>query len=263
MQILRLRFLDAPSSTRISRPFERIAVESVLYQIFIAEAGTWYHCPSNYSFDVNFWLQAERLLSRSVLFPDKPTSINSPIIGIPLSILRIVLMVKDLFLTPSLKDEQTFQLLGEELQRWNSLLLENGEASKEFFDDTLPHHHIYKDAAILFFLIASLLLESIPRTDVAHNTNQPPQLITSWQKEKIVQILQEHCDDHAWSMFFLLCWPVYTVGFFMETEGERDLVREDLRRRWTATGSSQVARFLSELETAWSVPRGRMLMVDV
>lgn len=254
IQILRLRFFDAPSIAKIIRPFERIAVESVLYQVFIVEAGTWNRDPSNFSFDVNFWLEAECLLSRSVLFPDRANSFNSPILGIPLSLLRVVLTVKDMLLTPSLKDEENSRLLSEELQHWRSVLMENQNASREYFDDALPNFSIYKDTALMYFLIASLLLDSISTADVTARTNPQLQSTPSWQKEKMVQILQEHRNDHGWSMFFLLCWPVYTVGFFMETEDERDLVRADLGRRWTATGSSQVVRFLNELEIAWSIP---------
>src|ERR1700712_2090611 len=99
IRILRLRLMDRPFS--IDRPFDRLAVESVLYQIFLVTMGSWSHpAQLDYQFDAGFWLRAENVLAQSMLFPGPSILTNSPVLGVPLAIFKLVLSIKQLRQSP-------------------------------------------------------------------------------------------------------------------------------------------------------------------
>lgn len=236
----------------ICRPFDRIALESVLYQVFITTMGSWYRPPSNFRFDAEFWLQAESLLSQSILFPDRSVSFNSPVLGTPLPLLKLVLLVKQLAQSPFGQDEETLGQLNEELDQWKPLIWSNETPAAKWFDEQMPHYQSYKDVTLLYVLIASVLLDQLSQGIEDEEISLQLKPSDSWEVFEIKQILQRHTNDEDWSKCFIGCWPVYTVGFFMSTADDQDLVRSDLYRRGVSTGSSQISRFAKELEGAWS-----------
>ncbi|KIW17822.1 hypothetical protein PV08_05017 [Exophiala spinifera] len=251
IRILTLRLLESPKG--ISRPFDRLAVESVLYQIFLATTGSWSN-PTEIEdrFDTKFWTQAEQLLSRSTLFPDRSISYNSPVLGIPFALFKLALSIKTLYQNPVGPDTQTLEEYKAELEYWECALLCDRDVDAIGGDEE-PNcaPQIYKDAAFLYILNASMLLEQLMQ---GHHAPGPPRAhdVESWQVGKAREILKLHRNDGHWARCYIGNWPIYTLGFFMSTPEDIDLVRNELRRRWNCMQFGQIGRFATDLENTWA-----------
>ncbi|KAJ9640173.1 hypothetical protein H2204_003398 [Knufia peltigerae] len=251
IRILTLRLLGSPKG--ISRPFDRLAVESVLYQIFLVTTGSWSNpVELDTRFDAKFWTQAEKLLSRSTLFPNRSMSFNSPVLGIPFSLFKLALSIRRLYQDPVGPDVQTLDEHKAELEYWECALLCDQDLDEIGVDEE-PNcaPQIYKDAAFLYILNASMLLEQLVQ---GHDSSGPPSAhdVSSWQLGKARAILQIHRRDDEWARCFIGNWPTYTLGFFMSSPEDIDLVRSDLRRRWNFMQFGQIGRFTTDLETTWT-----------
>lgn len=251
IRILSMRLMSHDQS--ISKPFDRLAVESVLYQIFLVTMGSWSDpIEIDYHFDAEFWLQAERLLALSTLFPERSMSYNSPVLGVPLALFKLALSIKQLYQSPLRSDPETLEQFRSELENWEGAVLSDQDLDLLSADEEPNRaHQYYKDAAYLYILTASLLLEQL--SDLEEKTG-PPEAAPSdcWQVRKACQILAANREDDEWARCFIGNWPVYTVGFFMHEAVDMRLVWEDLLRRWNLTKFGQVARFRGDLEVTWA-----------
>ncbi|KAF4123071.1 hypothetical protein GMORB2_6619 [Geosmithia morbida] len=94
MRILSARFLDTGAT--LERTVDKLAVESVLYQVFIVATGIWSEraprLDQNSNGYVDFWIRAERLLQASSFFPDE-SILDSPVLGVPVQLLRLVMSI--------------------------------------------------------------------------------------------------------------------------------------------------------------------------
>jgi hypothetical protein len=249
-RILTLRLFSAQPN--ITRPFDRLAVESVLYQIFLITTGLWSEdIPLDYDFDAQFWLKAERLLNQNVMFPDGSNSLNSPVLGVPVSLFRLAITLKqDL----QRIDRGTSDLtsLKSEVENWEALVLCNMEID-HLSPKELPtrSHTFYRDASYLYILCISLMLEQLQSTAIP--TSGPPAMAphSNWQITKAIAILHSHKNDDEWKLCFMGTWPLYTLGFFMATKEHVQMVREEINDRWRLTRFSQLARFGRDLEIEW------------
>ncbi|KAJ4299572.1 hypothetical protein N0V90_004818 [Kalmusia sp. IMI 367209] len=265
-QVLALRlFKQTPT---IGSPFDRLAVESVLYQIFLVTTGLWSDEEVNhrldYDFDLDFWLRAERLLDQSRVFPGQSDSLNSPVLGVPAPLFRLALTLKQMYQGAVSYDQANVGALRNEIEVWEGFVLCDKET--DLLSDTEERNHkhaYYRSASYLFILIISLLFEQLPRqtsssdevTELSPKTRaQPPSMVDpdSWQIRKAVQILKSYQTDHEWASCFIGNWPVYTIGFFMRRPEHVQLTRSELQRRWTLTKFNQVARFCNDLEKTWA-----------
>jgi len=257
IRILSLRLMSHDES--ISKPFDRLAVESVLYQIFLVTMGSWSDpIELDYHFDAQFWMQAERLLTLSTLFPDRSMSYNSPVLGIPLGLFKLALSMKQLYQSPLRSDPETLEQFRSELENWEGAVLSDQDLDPLSADEMRNSaHQYYRDAAYLYILTASLLIEQL--SDLEEKTG-PPEAAPSdcWQVRRVCQILSAHRDDDEWAKCFISNWPVYTLGFFMQEPEDMRLVREDLLKRWNLTKFGQVARFRRDVENTWA-RRGLMM----
>jgi hypothetical protein len=275
INLLRLRLFTNRVSHSIRTTFDRIAIESALYQIFLTAAGPWVDPPaSSVPIDFEFWHNAESLLSdpNSSLFPTHSASVNSPILGQPLALFRLVLTAKHLYQTRHLHHHHyqphhsdssptLTTTLQDELADWEALVLRNADPDPAAAASNLSHYVLYKHATYLYILIASLLLDqaiNIPPIPPAFSpTSEPTQhhpcaSASTWQVIRIIQILRQHQGDMEWAKCFISNWPLYTCGFFMVRKEEQDVVRQELVLREKVTGFSQTRRFLEELEVVWA-----------
>lgn len=258
IKLVKIRLLNSPNLT-LRTPFERIAVESVLYQVFLITMGSW-TTPRLYDFDFdpNFWSRAERLLAQSKLFPEQPDYLNSPVLGIPVRLFRLVLSVTQLYRSESPADGDTIEQIRLEVGEWEAVILQEQNIDLDT-DDSEPRFEMYKSTAYLYILIASALLDQAIDTMAQQNVTAVPKSIHSWQADRMVQILERHKHDLEWPKCFMAVWPTYTVGFFVASLSGVDLIRHELDRRMTATGSTQIQRYRDDLEWAW---RARGIAID-
>jgi hypothetical protein len=249
-EIIRKRFLE--SGLPLQCAFDRIAVESCLCQIFLMGMGSWAH-PEEvyYRFDVDFWLQAERLLDSSDMFPFDSVAVNSPIIAVPLSLHRLLLTIRQMYWRPREQSPETIAAVQAEVEEWEIVVLREGGTEDVVLYGDVAHFQLYRDAFHLYILIASLLMEQFVDALDQRPYVLQPQGTASWQVRKVTQILESHVSDDLWSNCYITNWSCYTVGFFMQDSADIELVRSDLLRRRRATGTSQLQRFSEELESVW------------
>lgn len=259
--LLRVRFLTGDNTIR--QPFDRIAFESVMYQIFLTATDSWIHAAQqDFYFDGDFWYQAELLLARSTLFPEDSPSMNSPILGLPVSLFRIVLSAKNIYQSGQEHDGNALIILKRELKDWETLVLSNKDPDYVASQTHLSHYRLYKDATYLYILVASLLIDQAKHWLPTKEAVLEPRASNSWQALMMVRILRNHQGDEEWAKCFISNWPLYTVGFFMQDDSEQAVVRQDLLLRVQVTGFSQAKRFLAELEETWARRKAENVLDD-
>ncbi|CAI4215975.1 unnamed protein product [Parascedosporium putredinis] len=220
-RILTMRLLDG--ELKIERLFDRLAIESLLYQIFLTTTGLWLDpIGLDYEFNAEFWYRAEDLLERSNFFPDQPRSVNSPVLGVPVSLFRLTLSLKQQLQNPFQRDQDTIDQLRGEVEMWEAALLCNREPTADLFPgDEVKNRQqgYYNDVLYLFAVIASVMFEQLCLEVDAGTTvadGLPMAMPTDcWQVAKAVEILESRRDDSGWAGCYMGNWPTYTLGFFM------------------------------------------------
>lgn len=265
MNILTLRLLNAP--LKINRPFDRLAVESVLYQVFLVSTGLWSDQKPLINFDLAFWLKAEKLLEQSIMFAGQSNSLNSPVLGVPVALFRLAIQAKEMYQNPQAYTEQALDELRSEAESWEVAVLCNQQIDQLGVNEPPNQYQCYyESASYLYALIVSLLLEQIPEFPIMHQpklyqqtplgqARSPPKTAASdsWQVQKGVQIIKKHQHDDNWAACYIGNWPTYTFGFFLSDPEHMDIVRHDLKQRWESTRFMQIPRFHDNLESVWAV----------
>lgn len=250
-RILAMRLFNR--SLSIKRLFDRLAVESVLYQIFLVTTGLWSDATGlDYDFDLGFWIQAEKLLDQSQFFPGRSTSLNSPVLGVPVSLFRLAVSLRQQYQHLLPRDPVVFEEIRVEVEAWEAALLCNHliNFSAEEKRPNMQEKY-YRDACYLYAIIASVLFEQLSM----YKSNIGPDPLEwgdSWQVRKALLILQEHQNDVGWYRCFIGNWPVYTLGFLLSSAEDKELIRVDLQRRWNVQKFAQVNRFKCDLEKTWA-----------
>ncbi|KAM0426558.1 hypothetical protein ACHAPT_008250 [Fusarium lateritium] len=251
-RILTLRLLNRPVG--IGRLFDRLAVESVMYHIFSITTGLWSDTKRiSYDFDPEFWDRAERLLDRSLFFPGAPRGLNSPVLGVPVSLFRIALSLRRYCSTSHPLQQAEFKRLQGEVASWETLLLDDKEFRPGSFyesESLTSREQYFRDVSYLFAIAASLLLKQAEQL----GTTSPPLMVSSncWQIRLARHILEQYLNDDGWAKCFIGNWPIYTLGLFMESEADRDIIRAEFVRRWELTRFVQALRFSRDLEEVWT-----------
>lgn len=260
-QVLRLRLLN--SWAALDKFTDRVAVESVLYHVFIMTTGMWHEGRTDYTFDREFWALSEALLGRSTFFPGR-AMLNSPVLGIPVSLLRMSMSLRELFDSREPPDAEVLESYRDEVETWEGRVL-----SRDLFEldlridwDPSPHDQYCLDIARLFAIVNSIMFENLSlgmrRADLPLHGAKG-----TWKTDKAQRILRQYPEDDGWSVCYLGSWPVYTLGFFMGSPEGVDLVLHDLRRRWDKTKVSLCARYLYDLEEALCLPSKSNSLGDV
>lgn len=242
-RVVTSRFLSPVG--RIASFFDILAIESVLYHSFHATAGLWSD-PGQppYRFDLGLWTDAERLLRQSEVLCWSSGSHTSPVLGVPVPLLRLALSLAVQYRSPSPLSGIDVTEVGSEVQRWEETLYRRYRLSSASSEGVFGEDECYSDSVLLFVLSVSLLWARISQA----NTNPPPE--ADWQVREAVAILQKHAEDDLWARFYMCNWPTYTLGFFAPSEEGREVARAGLQRRWDATRLSQAERYVRDLEAS-------------
>lgn len=259
VRMITWRFLEGDPPPRLTRPFDRLAVESVIYQVYLCKMGLWSEREGQglqFTFDPHFWLKCEALLARSIVFPELSNTLNSPVLGLPFAIFKIMLMIRTLWeedrTTRSFR--HSVRRLKDELQPWETWLQEGDphiDAQMQLHTTLdVVAQSMTKDAATLMVSSASLLLSQLEQWN--SSVVPSPPATSSWQRILMVAVLQRRRNDQQWSICCLANYPVYVSGHFMGTTAEIELVRNEMRQRASKMAWSQVHRFWDDLEGLWS-----------
>lgn len=251
MKIVTLRYFSTPAA--ISRPFDRLVLESVLFSMFLVSIGLWSneYNPNN-TFDPAFWLRAEQLLNEMNIFPTPSPGANSPVIGVPVGLLKLLLLVRQLRHDLLIADVHMLRDLNLEVMSWErSILCASDLEGSEVDEPEDLQSQITRDSSALFVIIASILTEQILTGD--SNTTAPSvRHADCWKLRHATKILRKYQDNETWSRFFTSSVTVYTIGFFMTRNEDINLVRQDLQRRWDLTKFGFILRYRSDLEATWA-----------
>ncbi|CAG9975556.1 unnamed protein product [Clonostachys byssicola] len=261
IRLLTLHVLNKPMG--VSRLFDRSSLESVMYAVFIHTAGLWSDSTSSeFIFDNVFWCRAEQVLGQTSFFPEKSGSSDSPVLGVPVSLFRIALSLRDVFRTGILPEISELEGLQNDVADWEGLLLEDQNLLSYLPGDPQGRdfqEHYHQTAVHLFTLITSLLLGQVLRRSVLAGL---PQTIPreSWQMKLAIQILEKYANDRVWAKCFIVQWPIYTLGVLMDLPEDRQLIRKQLQQTCDVTSFAQVARYGYDLETIWTTREEAALM---
>ncbi|KAF5570427.1 hypothetical protein FPHYL_1263 [Fusarium phyllophilum] len=245
IKIIVSRMLNATSTDLTA--FLRLALESVLYEVFLLNNGLWSSATSYISLqplDSEFWALSEKLLEHPDNVDFALLSLNSPVLGMPLAIMRLVTFLGQLCLGREFANMEDLLKLQTEVATWEDFALEAVE-------QTDASDMLNRDANCLYAMIASILMQHLIAS--GPDTGLPKVSPTdSWQACAALQILSRRTGDHRWSECFMGTWPVYALGFLLSDDKDRDVVRRDLQRRLELTGFWIVQHFQEDLERSWA-----------
>ena len=260
IQLMKLR--DAHSrQPPMARPIHRIIWESLLYQAFRQTVNR----PFSIEFepDIEFCTRAEEALG-SLAFPDASPADNSPVIGFPLSLQKLIIEIVRFRRSCVAPDEKTLQRLSSEVRHWESIILAEGHCLKEEPWSTrtasgrarMFHEH----STSLHVLAASLLLDWTVSPGGSIKRGGPiPARNDAWQVRRGLEILRCPQANEEWSRCFLGSWPALIFGYAVDTPEDIALIRNDLQRRADRLCSGEEVLILQELESVW---RRRNTFVD-
>jgi hypothetical protein len=256
-RVLTLRFFE--TSATIMQPFDHLALESVLYQMFLTSTGHWSDEKPLTELNLQFWLKAETFLNEFAIFPNGPASLNSPVLGVPVALFRLAIQVKKAYQHPEQLSDVNLNRLRTEIEEWELAILSKPVLDQSTTNDTFSRRETYYKAATdLYILIVSLLLEQSDKSSTSNlpqdlQHNRVPEAVPrdTWQVQKALRILRAFDTDDDWSSCYIGNWPVYTLGFFFGHIEDINLIRNELDRRWAATKFMQIHRFRDDLEMIW------------
>ena len=251
MKIVTLRYFKRHSAT--SQPFERLALESVLFSSFMVSMGLWSdEFNLNCTFDLNFWLHTEQLLNQTNKLPDPFLGVDSPVIGIPIGLLKLLLSIRQLQYDRTLASSAVLADLRAEISCWEYSIVHSPSPDRPEGDESEDlQSRLTRDVASLYILTASILADQIALGDLettlplAHDPD-------CWKLRRATSILRQYQDSEAWSKNFNATIPVYTIGFFMAKCEDIDLVRQDLQCRWEYTKFGHTLLCCNDLEATWA-----------
>ncbi|KAG9504850.1 hypothetical protein J7337_004829 [Fusarium musae] len=245
IKIISFRILNSRSTDLTT--FLRLALESVLYQVFLLNNGLWSSANSYVSLqslNSEFWALSEKLLENPTSLDFSLLSINSPVLGMPLAVMRLATFLGQLCLGRESANMEDLVKLQTEVATWEEFALQAVEQTDAY--DVLN-----RDANCLYAMVASILMQHL--IAFGPNTGLPRVSHTSsWRACTALQILSRRAEDHRWSECFMGTWPVYALGFLLSEGKDRDIVRRDMQRRRELTGFWIVKRFQEDLERSWA-----------
>ncbi|KAF5253339.1 hypothetical protein FANTH_1751 [Fusarium anthophilum] len=227
--------------------FLRLALESVLYEVFLLNNGLWSSANSYISLqslDPEVWARSEKLLEHPRNLDFHLLSLNSPVLGMPLAVMRLATVLGQLCLGRESANMEDLPKLQAEVTTWEDFALQAAE-------QTDASDMLNRDANCLYAMITSILMQHLMA--YGPNTGLPRVSPTnSWQACMALQILSRRAGDRRWSECFIGTWPVYALGFLLSDGKDRDIVRRDMQSRRELTGFWIVKRFQEDLERFWS-----------
>jgi hypothetical protein len=148
----------------MTRPFDRITAESVLYQSFLLSMRRPFDV--DFQIDDQFLASTEQIL-KSPTFEDASSAANSPVLGVPLPLYRLIIEVIHLCNSPTSIDPEARSRLKRQMKHWETVAIEVDDNSRVLQSPTLApplspphqHPHPHPEALALYVLAGSLLLD--------------------------------------------------------------------------------------------------------
>lgn len=234
------------------RYLDDVLVESILFHSFHACTGLWSGPDAGlqYGFDAALWRKAESYLSDADDSSGNKLRSQGPVLGVPTSLLRLALQLRQLYRNPLAFSTKEIQNLRAEGLAWENQILFDMETPPSKADESTgaAADDCCQDISTLYVLAVSLLLSHISNK---YLPGQSPNGARPWQLKLAAEIIQKHASDQRWQRSYMGNWPVYTLGSFAQNSGARKAMQTDLQRRWNLTKMGQSKRFLDDMQEMW------------
>ena len=245
----------------IARPFDHLIAESILYQEFLLSAADPFS--PDIEPDSEFWAWAMDEL-QCPNFPEASNSVNSPVLGVPISLQILILKIIQLGRgSLPLRSKKEAARLRMETNLWEAaidgLYPENGTLGLPGEDPLAGD--AYHDVTTLYILAASLLLDSATMSmpDLQNDIMNLPGTTSPRQVRKAMQVLQGMNNSDPCIHTFLGNWPLLILGCAVVNEEDMALVKQELDRRWALSMSGETKRTLDKLQSVWRRRKLNML----
>lgn len=240
----------------ISRPFDRIIWESILYQSF--RQSVRHPFWNDYQPNEEFCDFAEEVLSNSG-FSYMTDREKSPVIGFPLKLQKFIVSVVRVSQSRVKPDRETLDGLDSELQYWESMVVDEQDCVDGGHPDYLllnssERSEVFNQhSTSLHILATSLLLHWVKNS---HNDSDQdefhlPPPIDSWQLDRALKVMTCPEAKLGWTRCYLGSWPTLIFGYAASDLESVEILRRDVQERTARMCSGEDLLVLDELEMVW------------
>jgi hypothetical protein len=245
VQILNLRYAQSPNPLSMARPWDRVTTESVLYQSFLLSIR--HPFTADFLIDPDFLLRSESILESRTFLDASPTA-NSPVLGLPLQLYRLILSIIHSCSSPVSRDPEASVQIKNEMIGWEGAVNELETA----YDVTLmTEEDLHSTTIALYVLAASLLLDLVLDSLCEQPIPSLPSSVSRWQLRRAMEILRYSAVQEQWTRCFLGSWPLQIFGYAVDNEEDVALIRRAMQNMREWTGYGEVERIINELESIW------------
>lgn len=245
-----------PSSPGLARLFDCVMYESILYQVF--RRAVRYPFVAGIQPDMDFVAKAHANLQVRV-FPEASMTQNTPIIGIPLELQKLIIDIAQFCRPNSPIPRDEISALQLRVENWETRILHcKDHSGKHTVDCAIlvlseQEQDFPQIATMLHILAASALLDWAWQSrdlslDCARTLSQCGQY---WQIRCALDLMKWANASEAWEGSYLALWPGLIVGYAVDTVEDVATVRTSLRRAHQQLCGAEDAHYLHELESTW------------
>lgn len=256
IQLMKLRCADS-NALVVARPFHRIIWESILYQIF--RRAVRYPFTLGSKPDLDFVGRAQEIL-QILTFPDASVAENSPVIGIPLQLQKLILDIVELCRPGSPTNREVIFELQLQMLHWENMIFRRdsplrGQTSSCDIRMLSEHAQDFTQQPVtLNILAASLILDWVSQLEElsVECDGILPQAGDSWQVRCALKLMMTNEFSESW-VSYLGSWSVLIIGYAVETAEDVAIVRQTLQRTYQLLCLGEEALDLHELESTWEM----------
>ncbi|KLP08807.1 uncharacterized protein FFB20_11034 [Fusarium fujikuroi] len=245
VKLLSLKNQDNSSLRTAIQSYDRVNIESVLYQGFLLSIRRPFR--PDFRLDTNFITHAEDLL-RSYDNANPSFAEPSIILGVPTSLYRLILRIIDSSNVPRSNLSDHLQGLKVELQYWEQLLFDDENSEKGQHGDSRFNDLIIIATSLLLDLITETLASNDDTIYPASSAREWDGKPWRWQLDLATSILQCPEEHQKWSGCYLGAWPLLILGYGARSLEEITLVKDVLRKMQERIGYGEVQRIRDELD---------------
>ncbi|KAF5013205.1 hypothetical protein FDECE_784 [Fusarium decemcellulare] len=249
VKLLDLLCQDGSSPISMTQGFNRIIVESILYQAFLLSTrrpfAPYFHV------DTQFITRAEGLLvPRSNQDPLYATS--SPVLGIPISLYRLQISIINFHNSPNEQYPERLATLRSEMDYWEALVLPRDAPRLTSTSAAHTFDLVILATSLLLDLVAESFTYQLP-IDLLNMSSRNRS--SRWQIDMCLEILRQPQDVDKWTRCFLGAWPLLILGYAVNSDEDMAVIQRALGQMRRRIGYGEVQRMQDELERVWSTKK--------
>ena len=209
-----------------------------------------------YPFSPNFHVDSEFIHQAQVLldylrFEEAGVAGNSPVLGLPLELYRLILDIIAYFGSAT-RDALSLIRLQDQVKHWEQAL----NIAEDCDNDALLPENPHTEVIALYTLTTSLLLDLMH----FHKPQVEGKALGSvwesgghhWQASRVLAMFAGCTNYSRWTHCYIMLWPILIVGYAVQDAGDISLVTKVLGDMRKSMGYGEVQRVHDELDRFWS-----------